>query len=225
MSQRKRRRAAAATQQRAFKRGRYQKFKGRLALAELKFIDVTYDNAPVTTGGLIESSINIIAQGITESTRIGRKCTITNIGWRYDVALPERDAAATPETGDVLRLILYQDKQTNGASATVVNILQVANYQSFNNLSNKGRFTILMDKTHSINYMNMASDGAAVVSLSSVVRSYTFFKKCNIGIEYDDTAATGALTTIRTNNIGILAISRSGVVQIASQICLRFSDG
>ncbi len=197
----------------------------RVVTSELKFHDVDFDNSPVATGGDIEATINIIAQGVTESTRIGRKCTITNIGWRYDINLPLIDAGASPTGGDVVRIILYLDKQTNGATATVLNVLQTADYQSFNNLSNKGRFTILMDKTHIINYFGMASDNAGVVSQALPVKSFKFFKKCNISIEYDDSAATGALTTIRTNNIGILSISRAGVVQIASKIRLRFSDG
>ncbi len=221
MSQRKRRRAAAAVQQRAFKRLRKQSIR----VSELKFHDVDFNNASVSTGGDIEGTINIIAQGITESTRIGRKCTITNIGWRYDISLAELDAGASPSPSNVVRIILYLDKQTNGASATVLNILQTADYQSFNNLSNKGRFTILMDKTHSLNYLNLASDGAGVVSSGNVLRSFKFFKKTNISIEYDDSAATGALTTIRTNNIGILSISRSGNVLIDSKIRLRFADG
>ncbi len=227
MPARKRKRRAGAAQGRAF--GRFRAG-GRVrrqprGAGELKFHDVDFDNEPVASGGAIEATINVIPQGITESERIGRKCTITNIGWRYDIFLVKVDAQATATNGDVLRVILYLDKQTNGATATVLNILQTADYQSFNNLSNKGRFTILMDKTHVINYLSLASDNAGVVSSANVTRSFTFFKKTNINIEYDDSAATGALTTIRTNNLGILTISREGQVRIVSKIRLRFSDG
>ena len=51
----------------------------------------------------------------------------------------------------------------------------------------------------------------------------SFYKTCNMPIEYDST--TGAITEIRSNNIGVLLLSRNGVCTFGSKFRVRFSDG
>ncbi len=202
--------------------GFYGRFSGTRG-GELKFHDVDFDDAVVSSSGTVTASINLIAQGTTESTRIGRKCTLRSIGWHYTTSLPEGDADATPLPSDVLRVILFQDKQTNGATAAVLDLLETADYQSFNNLANSGRFRVLMDKKISLNYASLASDGAGVVSSHQVLREAQFYKKCNLPLEFG--GITGAITEIRSNNVGILLISKNNVAGFASKFRLRFSDG
>ncbi len=200
--------------------GFYGRYSGRSG--ELKFHDVDLDDSIIAAGGTVTPTINIIIQGITESTRIGRKCTIKSINWKYHMDLPEQDAQMTPEASDTVRVILFLDKQANGATAVVLDILETADFQSFRNLANSGRFNVFMDKTFSINYMTLASDGAAVVSSNSVVRDYSYYKACNIPIEYSGT--TGAIGEIRSNNLGVLLLSKSGKAGFQSKFRLRFSD-
>ncbi len=202
--------------------GFYGRFQG--PDAELKFHDVDLDDAVIDTAGTVTPTVNIIPQDVTEKTRVGRKCTIKSIGWRYRISLPEIDAVATPQLADVVRVIMYLDKQANGATAAVTDLLESANFQSFNNLANKSRFRVLHDAMYDLNYLTLASDNAAVVSSASINRSGEFFKKCNIPIEFDDTATTGAIGTIRSNNLGVLLISSAGVAGFDSKIRLRFSD-
>lgn len=189
---------------------------------ELKFHDVTVDDAVVAAGGVITDSINKIAQGVTESQRVGRKCTIKSINWRYRVSLPEVDALATPSQGDTIRVILYIDKQCNGATIANTDLMETANWQTFRNLSNSGRFTILCDKQHVMNYATLASDGAGVVSSAEVARDFTFYKKCDLPIEFN--ATTGAITEIRSNNLGVMLLTANGTCSFFSQFRLRFSD-
>ncbi len=73
---------------------------------ELKFHDLDIDDAVIAANGQIDPALNLIAQGVTESDRIGRKCTILSIGWRYTVILPVRDALATPGQADTVRIML-----------------------------------------------------------------------------------------------------------------------
>lgn len=201
---------------------------GRAADAggELKFHDVDVTDTTVSAAGSIQNSgtLNIIPQGTTEAQRVGRKCTIRSIGLRYDVSLPVNDNTGTPNSGDVLRVIVYLDKQCNGATAAFADILEAVDYKSFNNLSNKGRFRTLLDRTHAINYAGLGSESAGSVSQAAVVHTYSFFKKCTIPIEYDNSVTTGALTSIRSNNIGILLITRSGVAGFDASFRFRFSD-
>lgn len=190
---------------------------------ERKFKDVTLDDAVVSSGGTVTDSINKIGQGVTEITRIGRKCTLKEIHWKYTVSLPEVDAVADPAAVGTVRTIMYLDKQCNGATAAVTDILETDDYQSFYNLANQGRFSIIMDKLHTLNYMTMASDGAALVSMGKVTRNYSFDKRCNIPLEFDNT--TGAITEIRSNNVGVLILSDTGTMGFTSNIRIRFSDG
>ncbi len=196
--------------------------------SEMKFHDIDVDDAVVSATGDIQNAgtINIIPQDVTEKTRVGRKCTIRSIGWRYKMALPEVNGAATPTAGDICRVILYLDKQANGLTATVTGILETANYQSFNNLANKSRFRILHDKQHTLNYDTLASHGFAADTFDMAQKHVNakFFKKCNIPLEFDDSANTGVLTTIRSNNLGVLLISATGVCGFDSKFRLRFSD-
>ncbi len=200
-------------------RGRYAKrFEG-----ELKFHDVDLDDATITTAGAVTDSINLIPQGVTEITRVGRKCTITRINWHFNIILPEVDDITDPSPGDIVRVIMYLDKQANGAAATALGILETDDYQSFNNLANSGRFRILMDRNYSIQYASLASATAGNVSSAAAYIQDSFYKKCNIPLEFDST--TGAVTEIRSNNLGVMLITREGAAGFFSKIRLRFHDG
>lgn len=189
---------------------------------ELKFHDLDIDDGVIAAAGSITDSVNKIAQGTTESERIGRKCTIKSINWRFNVELPEVDASAQPVNPDVCRVILYLDKQCNGAAATVTGILESANFQSFNNLANKSRFRTLMDRTYTLNVLAGGSNGTTS-DWCETVQHDTFFKKVNIPVEFDSTA--GAITEIRSNNIGLLLISKQGRMSFNSKMRIRFVDG
>ena len=186
---------------------------------EKKFHDEDFDDAVVATGGTVIDSHIKIAQGTTESTRIGRKLTIRKINWRYDIRLPA--SGSTLNSTDTVRVILYVDHQCNGATAAVGDVLASADYQSFRNLANMTRFTILLDKTYNVNYNGGAYDGAND-QYGAVTQSYTFQKSCNIPVEYSST--TGAITEIKSNNIGSLLISRDGFAGFASKFRFRFDD-
>ncbi len=185
----------------------------------MKFHDVAITDAVVSATGTIQSDLLIIAQGVTESERVGRKCNIMNIGFCYNITLPTTNAEAA--TGDAVRVILYQDKQTNGAAAAVLDILNTAVFLSFNNLANKGRFRILMDRVHVINSSAGAYDGTTD-RFAQQLDYYTFYKKCDVPIEYNST--TGAITEKRSNNFGLLLLSQGGFAGFSSQFRFRFSD-
>lgn len=190
------------------------------AFGEVKFHDVDLDDA-VIGGAAITASINLIAQGITEKLRIGRKCRIVTINWRFDINLPEVNGGTDAPSSDITRVIMFWDKSANKATAAVTDILEASDYQSFRNLTNSGRFVMLMDRTYSLNYLT--GIGTAADQDYSIVNQHdTFFKKVNIPIEF--TADTGAITEITNNNIGVLLLNKAGVSGFASKIRLRFTD-
>ncbi len=201
--------------------GRYSGTGGRTS-GELKFHDFTVDDAVIAAGGVITDTINIIPQGVTEVQRIGRKCTIRSIMWRGKVSLPELELEGNPGTPERVRLILYLDKQCNGATATALGILEAVTPDDYRNLANSGRFNILMDKNIVLNYSTLSHFATNSFSMAGVTRNFSFFKKCAIPIEFDST--TGALTEIRSNNLGLLIVAEDGAASLVSRVRLRFSD-
>lgn len=185
---------------------------------EMKFVDTTFASAATTTAGAItNSSLNVIPQDNTESGRIGRKCVIKRVQLQGKLQLPASSTLNT--SSDIVRIIVYQDKQTNGAAATVALLLEAANIFSFRNLENSGRFNILMDKKMTIN-----AQGATGTSSSAATKPWSLYKSCNIPIEFDASASTGVITTMRSNNVGVMVISDDGRAQIEYRARVRFSD-
>lgn len=198
-----------------------------VATEELKFHDLDIDDTLVAAGGTIaEDSVLTIVQGDGESQRLGRKCVVKKIGWRYNLFLPAF-AGTSLTSGDIVRVILYWDQQCNGEAATVSaavdgdGILATSDYQSFNNLANSGRYRILMDRTHDVNITAGAGNGTANDSPVTEF-NFSFFKSCIVPIEYDSTASTGAIATMRSNNIGVLLLSKNGTAGFNSKMRVRF---
>ncbi len=202
-----------------------------LQTGELKFHDIDWDEAAADiSGGVISntSSVVLIGQGITSSTRMGRKCVIRSIGWRGQIKLASGSGSG-PLAPETTRLILVQDKQCNGAAPAVSGtngLLASANYQSFNNLINRNRFIVLMDKTYVINPTAGAGNGTAN-DFPSHTRAFSFFKKCAIPMEYSGTAAPSVIGEVRSNNIFGIIINETASSSIAldSKFRFRFSDG
>lgn len=193
---------------------------------ELKFHDQDVNDATVDSAGTIflngssEATLLRIGQGTSEIQRIGRKVTIRSINWRFSIELGLETNTATPNT-DTVRIILYLDKQCNGAAATVTGILESADFQSFNNLSNKSRFRTLMDRVYDLSHPS-SSGADATAEWAPMIINDTFFKKVNLPIEYNSTA--GAIAEISSNNICMLAISENGLSSFGSKMRLRYSD-
>lgn len=200
--------------------GKYPKGGG-----EMKFLDTNIDDAIIAQNGTIQNAgtVNVIAQGTGESQRVGRKVTIKQLHWRYTITRPENLSAADLSSGDIVRVIVYEDKQCNGTAATVTDILEDNDYQSFRNLANSGRFSIIYDKTHDMNLLNGISEAGNSVSTSAVFRSTQFHKTCHMPIEYNGT--DGTIAEIRSNNLGVLLLSRDGAkTSFSSVMRLRYFD-
>ncbi len=122
---------------------------------------------------------------------------------------------------DTMRTMVILDKQCNGANPTVAQVLASTDIDSYRNLQLSGRFTVLLDRTTDINTMGLAGDGAANDS-APISRSFSFYKKCNVPLEFD--ASTGAITDLTTNNIFVLLISELGQSSWQAGCRVRFSD-
>ncbi len=194
---------------------------------EMKFFDQDINDPAIASGGTIftngsaEASLLRIPEGNGASERIGRTITIKSIGWRFKITFPTQTLGNS--TNDVVRVILYLDKQANGAAAAITDILAADDFQAFNNLANKSRFRTLMDRTYDMN-LTAGSGQNAADEYGEMGITDTLFKRVNLKIEYATTAATGALATIRSNNICMLILSNSGLCVMDGVMRLRYSD-
>lgn len=191
---------------------------------ELKFHDVSHGAfTPLVTGTVTNAgSIVNIPQGNGESDRIGRKCTIKSVHARGQITIPPTEVA--DECDDIVRIILYQDRQCNGASTNTTSILKSSNWRSYINLSNKDRFRILATQVIAINcHAGRGNATGGVIDFGSYTIPWTMNKKVNINMEISND--DGSLSGIRSNNINFLFISSAGKAEVDFDTRVRFSDG
>lgn len=210
-----------------FKKARSTKRGGAIqrvaVVGERKFFDTTRTSfAPAVTGDIANLSLNLIPQGVTESERVGRKCTITKVMLRGRIDMNTTAVAA--DTATIMRLIIYEDKQANGQTATVTDILETATEASFNNLSNSQRFRILMDSRMPTQCPSGSGRGSTdTLSYGENVVPIFFAKDVKIPIEFSSTA--GVIGEIRSSNIGVLAIQSQALANLSYVARVRYSDG
>lgn len=178
--------------------------------SEEKFFDTAvgfYFDATATeipSGG----QLNLIPQGITESTRVGRKCTISSIHLRGLMSMENQSNATS------VFLLVVLDKQCNGTAATPSEVMDNI-IKGQINLANSERFTILK---------RMVYDFTPKIANQRIYQYVDWYHKCTVPLEFSST--TGALTEIRSNNLFLLAVAAGGddVVQFDGTCRLRFSD-
>lgn len=110
---------------------------------ELKNIDET--NTVALTAGSLQFSaaqdLNIISQGATAETRIGRKIVMTSLEIRWTWSLAIGAVGGSP-----LRILVVYDKQANAAAPAITDILATNSFLGLMNLANSERFVILVSQ-------------------------------------------------------------------------------
>lgn len=198
--------------------------------AEKKFLDTADDfgATQIPTTGAIGNSINLLTNGTGAQQLIGRKITIKSIQSRCFVTFTGVTGAANPNAAinnDIVRMLLVQDTQTNGAYAIPSDILAISgSINSLINMENSGRFKILKEKVIEFNNTvpGILATGPTYYT-GSARKSFKWFKKCNIDIMYDN-AASSNITDIRDNNIFWLAISNRAVATVNMNTRIRYTD-
>jgi hypothetical protein len=166
---------------------------------ELKFIDTQLLNSTIATTGSV-TLLNGVAQGTDFTQRIGRKTIIKSVLWNGGVY----PTATTSAQGEIIRLLVVYDTQTNSAAApAITDILATADPTAPMNLNNRDRFHVLMDKKLG---MNAGVYAAGTLTTGSPGAKYIkTYKKCHKEIIYSGTGAT--VGSIQTGAIWLLTIS------------------
>lgn len=137
--------------------------------------------------------LNDVDQGDDIDQCIGRKYTIEALQVRGWV----EDASLTAGNSRLVRLIIYQDKQTNNAQAQAEEVLiptaLTSQYWSaYPNTTEKARFKILMDRTITLTY-------------DSPRYAFNWYKKLNIPV--NNSGTTGGAAGINDNSLHMIAIA------------------
>lgn len=194
---------------------------------ELKFFDNAISFQSDATSEIPASGqLCTIAQGDGPQNREGRKVNIKSILFNGNATLIPAAAATT--TG-VVCMWIVQDTQCNGAAATVANddtgIFTAAGANatlSVRCLANVDRFKILKKFT-----FTLAPHAGATTAYNNVVIPFSYYKKVDIPIQYDNVATTGAIGTIRSNNIFLVSGATPNIddqCTISGTLRLRFTE-
>lgn len=185
---------------------------------ELKFWDQSY-SLTLGTAAAVSGSLNQIPQGVTESTRVGRKVTIKTIELHGTMS----STFATLAAGDgTAALWLILDKQTNGAGPVTSDVITgTVLPHGLRNISNQERFVILKKWVMEMN--PTAGVSAAYCDRS---RPVNYYKRVNIPIEFSST--TGALSELRSNALflmyGLSNSTFNGLITFIGNARLRYDD-
>ncbi len=189
----------------------------RVVGLEEKSITKSVSNVAIPATWVMQDSLGIISQGAASTQRVGRKIVMTKILFRYSIST---DGALSSTAGSAIRVMLIQDKQCNGAQATASEVFEnSAQWSSFYNLNNKGRFRTLYDSMTAgyKTVMKSTSD------INGTVETFMFAKKVDITFTYE--ANAGLISDLTTNNVQLwLGVEVGSVLGIHGQIRVRWTD-
>lgn len=202
------------------KAGYYGRFTG--SHPEMKYRDTTINWVPLGTSWN-GNSPNLVPMGNEANDRVGRKITIKSLCIRYLATMPSQtDPGNTDEN---VRIMVIQDMQSNGAFPQDATLFaDPTDFQSYMNLENSGRFKILATREFDINCMGGSYNGSVHTWASVSKSGEIYIGGLNMPIEFDSSTQSGAMTSVRTNNIIIIACSKSGLVSCKWTSRIRYTD-
>ncbi len=190
-------------------------------LPEVKFADTEHANATVVAAGaVLQNNLLGLTQGTGDGERVGNIIHLKSIQFNFQMTLPPTTIEV--EGGDAIRIVVYMDTQCNGAAVTLADVYDAPTVaiNSFRNLSETRRIKILMDKRISMNATAVDAGSATTFQMTKVSK---FFKKFN-DLRVDYGATTSAITSVRDVNIGVIAFTAGGDVELTFLCRIRYVD-
>lgn len=186
---------------------------------ESKFFDVNVVLFTIDDVSGNFTNLNLVSQGTEADDRIGQRFTLVSVSLRFSILLP--DTNVVTQTRDLIRIIVYVDKQCNGATPDVGDLLTPVGPNVTiwpYNTSNSYRFKYLFDKTLAI---NSASGPNSSNIWPEVAKPFTIGKRLHIPIEMDIGAT---ITDVKSNNLAIFIVSENNRAQMSFTSRIRFTD-
>lgn len=171
---------------------------------EFKHNDNTTSIANQTTSATVQN-LFIPTQGDTDTNRNGDSVKVVSLQAKFDIY---HNSSAT---NTITRIMLIQDKQTNGAVPNASDILSVTSVIGLRNVDWGKRFNVLFDrKVHT--------------DSTNPIKFLKFYKKITVHMEFGGNA--GSIADINKNSFIVLAISDEATngPQINRATRIRFID-
>lgn len=168
--------------------------------------------------------LNAVPLGESQSGRIGRKIWIKSVDIKgiCKPHLAETASNALPDT--MVRIIIYKDKQTNGAQCNTEDVMQDTggvDLLSHRNLQYSDRFTILFDKMVTVGRGNLMEDGTFSASISGKPATFRYLAKMNLPVTFS--GDTADIANIVNNSIHVMAMASEGAgATISYQARVRY---
>ncbi len=165
---------------------------------EMKFLTTNFSG--VITDGSVILHLNPVPQGDTENERNGNR--IKSQGWEYRVSTIVNDST------NLVRIIIFQDKSSNGIVPQLSNLLEGSDVLSMYDDTNvPGRFRILSDRT-----VTLSTNGDNQVQFIHRTGKLTSVATFN-----------DLLTVPHQNSVFMLLISDSAISGPLTEIIARYT--
>lgn len=170
---------------------------------EKKFLDGTFTTAPTVAGAVGGSSMLDIAQGASDSNRVGRKAILTDILLKGNIATAVA-SGASPNGSNRIRIDVVHDTQPNKLTFASTDYLESGDINSYKKLINAKRFRTLYSHVWTINALSGGGDGTTNWIAGKMV-PVNINIKCCIDLEFDEAVGTSGTIDERTlNNVMIV---------------------
>lgn len=168
---------------------------------EIKFVDQSVSAALTTTFAQIPAlPLNGIAQGDTQSTRLGNRASIISIQGQGWIELNGVCSVNLPDFNNAVRLMVFLDTQPNLALPSPTDILlSSTKTQSYRNLDKSQRFRVLWDRRMFLNPIVGSGSGADELCSADRRFPFSYFKKLKVLTQYSGTS--NAIGSIVNNSL------------------------
>ncbi len=185
------------------------------AMAERKFFDSATADVAVSATGTVYPSMVTIDQGNGESQRTGRRVTVLGVEFRGNVTLPAVDDQAAPPEADLCRILVVLDRQANGATFAVNDLLENTDVNSPFNADKDTRFAVLHE-----DYVPIGYESGGATDYPGVLD--TWVANVNVVFDLQFAGVTGAVTELTASNFTVVAISKEGLCALEFQTRVWF---
>lgn len=177
---------------------------------ELKYLDTNVIATDVGSAAILKDSLNLVKKGDGQSERIGRKIVIRKLQVSGYV---HQKATSSLASSNVIHVLFVLDKQANGGSPGVSDLVHTGGPYTVYNKDYEDRFVYLWD-----DILVVTSPAARGNSVNEVGTAYKNFKleiDCDIPILFKAASSPAVIGDVASNNILVYASADvSGLSQV-----------
>lgn len=171
-------------------------------------------------------SVSGVAQGTAQNQRNGRYYFIHSLQLKGFVFTASLIDITSPVGNEECRIIVFIDKQTNGAQANAEDVMdasQSADIHAFRNLEFTQRFQVLYDKQIKVNRLPIVDQDAQLWSVPQTLQKWGYFHKFKKPLKVMTCGTGSTITDMTTASIHVIAVATDSTIFIEYQARIRFT--